>query len=258
MDTSAILQHVDHRPFPRPAGPWIMTQIWNTLLFAHWPIAPDTLRPLVPPVLPLDTFDRDCWVALTPFYMTHVCPRGFPPIPRLSQFPEMNVRTYVSVNGIPGIYFFSLDADNAIAVALARAIFHLPYYNAHMDCKWRGEVIHYRSHRTHHHTPPAQFLATYRPLGPAFFAQRQSLEYWLIERYCLYTIVRDRVYRAHVHHRPWPLQRAELAMERNTMALSSGLHLPETPPLLHYAQRQEVLVWPLQQVLSPGQAVQAS
>ena len=225
-----------------------MTQIWNTLLFAHWPIAPDTLRPLVPSVLPLDTFERECWVGIVPFYMTYVRPRGFPATPRMSDFPELNVRTYVSVNGIPGVYFFSLDADNPIAVALARTIFHLPYYNATMACKQREEAIHYRSHRTHRHAQSGEFLATYRPIGPVFSAQRQSLEYWLTERYCLYTTVRERVYRAHIHHQPWPLQRGELEMEQNTMALASGIDLPETPPLLHYAQRQEVLTWPLQRV----------
>ncbi|MFL5624434.1 MAG: YqjF family protein [Ktedonobacteraceae bacterium] len=249
MDTKAILGKVDHRPFPMPGGPWIMTQIWNTLLFAHWPLAPEILRPLVPSVLPLDTFDRQCWVGLTPFYMTHVRPRGFPPIPRLSQFPEMNVRTYVVVHGIPGVYFFSLDAGNPLAVALARALFHLPYYHAGMSCKRAGEIIHYRSWRAQLCARPAEFVARYRPLPPVFSAQRGSLEYWLVERYCLYTTLRDRVYRAHIHHRPWPLQAAELELERNTMALASDIHLPATRPLLHYAHRQEVLVWPLQRVL---------
>ncbi len=249
MDTKAILQQVDHRPFPMPTGPWIMTQIWNTLLFAHWPVAPEILRPLVPSVLPLDTFDHQCWVAITPFYMTHVCPRGFPPIPRLSQFHEMNVRTYVVVNGIPGVHFFSLDASNLLAVALARSLFHLPYYNAKMFSNRTGETIHYRSQRTQPHAQSAEFIATYCPITPVFSAQRGSLEYWLIERYCLYTTLRDRVYRAHIHHGPWSLQAAELELELNTMALASGIHLPNTTPLLHYAHRQEVLVWPLQQVL---------
>ena|SRR5436305_10477289 len=103
MDIHAILQTVEHRPFPLPAGPWIMTQIWHELLFAHWPLVPAILRPLVPSVLELDTFEGQCWLGLTPFRMTHVRPRCVPPFPGLSQFPEMNVRTYVIVKGIPGI-----------------------------------------------------------------------------------------------------------------------------------------------------------
>ena len=103
-----------------------MTQIWHELLFAHWPISPERLRPLIPPVLALDTYEQQAWVGIVPFRMSYVRPRGVPPVPGLSAFPELNVRTYVTVNGIPGVYFFSLDAGNSIAVALARTLFHLP------------------------------------------------------------------------------------------------------------------------------------
>src|SRR5438105_12771945 len=104
MDSTAILKTVEHRPWPLPDKPWVMTQIWHELLFAHWPIAPGILRPLVPPVLALDTFGRECWVGIVPFHMSYVRPRGFPAVPRLSNFPELNVRTYVQVQGIPGVY----------------------------------------------------------------------------------------------------------------------------------------------------------
>src|SRR5438874_2709059 len=103
MNTKEILQTVHHRPFPLPGGPWVMTQIWHRLLFAHWPIALDVLRPLVPSELPLDTFEGHCWVSISPFYMTHVRPRGLPSVPRISQFPELNVRTYVIFQDIPGV-----------------------------------------------------------------------------------------------------------------------------------------------------------
>src|SRR5437899_137300 len=120
MDATAILNTTDHRPYPLPKGPWVMTQTWHELLFSHWPIAPEALRPLIPAVLPLDTFEGQCWVGIIPFRMSNVRPRGAPAMPALSQFHELNVRTYVTVGGIPGVYFFSLDAGNPLAVVTAR------------------------------------------------------------------------------------------------------------------------------------------
>jgi uncharacterized protein YqjF (DUF2071 family) len=252
MNTNAILQHVDHRPYPLVSGPWIMKQSWHELLFAHWPIALSTLRPLVPQSLTLDTFAGECWIGVVPFYMTQVSPRGIPAAPWLSTFPELNVRTYVTMNDKPGVYFFSLDAGNPIAVAIARTLFHLPYFNASMSHQRNGDTISYRSRRTHQGAAQADFVAQYRPIAAPFHAQPGTLEYFLVERYCLYTVVKqrgiDEVYRGEIHHAPWPLQVAELESTHNTMALAAGIRLPNTAPLLHYGQLQEVLIWPLGQV----------
>ena len=246
MNTTAILKAVDHRPYPLPPGPWIMTQIWHELLFAHWPIAPDVLRPLVPSSLPLDTFEGEAWVGIVPFRVSHACPRWLPPIPGLSQFPELNVRTYVNVNGIPGVYFFSLDAGNRIVVAAARMVYHLPYFHAAMSIQSADGSISYFSRRVHQNAPSAEYSARYRPIAPIRYALPGTLEHWLTERYCLYTVVNStQVYRADIHHRHWPLQGAELEPIRDTMARSHGIRLPNVAPLLHYAHRQEVLVWPL-------------
>jgi uncharacterized protein YqjF (DUF2071 family) len=253
VDTTAILQDVAHRPYPLPTGPWVMTQIWHELLFAHWPIEPDEIRPLLPPILTLDTYERQAWVGVVPFRMSYVRPRGFPPVPQLSQFPELNVRTYVTVNGIPSVYFFSLDAGNPVAVFLARKVFHLPYFNAMMRCQRissADETILYRSYRTHPGASPAEFAALYHPIAPVDYAQPGSLAYWFTERYCLYTVAnQNQVYRGDIHHERWALQLAELDLASNTMALSHGIRLPDVPPLLHYAQRQEVLIWPIRCVL---------
>jgi uncharacterized protein YqjF (DUF2071 family) len=250
VDTRAILQATDHRITPLPTGPWVMTQIWHELLFAHWPIAPEVLRPLIPQALPLDTFDGQCWIGIVPFHMSNVHPRGLPPVPGLSQFPELNVRTYVMLHDRPGVYFFSLDAGNAIAVALARSIFHLPYFQARMSSKRIEDTIYYRSHRMHRNAPSADYTASYRPIAPVVYAKPGTIEHWLTERYYLYTIVGcDRVYRGDIHHRLWPLQIAELDVMQDTMALSHSIQLPDTTPLLHYSQVQEVLIWPLRRVL---------
>jgi uncharacterized protein YqjF (DUF2071 family) len=228
----------------------VMTQIWHELLFVHWPVAPEVLRALVPTLLPLDTFEGQCWVGIVPFHMTYVRPRWVPPVTALSSFVELNVRTYVTLQGIPGVYFFSLDANSPIAVAVARAFFHLPYFNAGMGSERVSDTIHYYSRRTHKGALPAEFHAVFRPIAPIAFAKHGSLEQWLTERYCLYTVVPGKgVYRGDIHHVPWPLQQAELKTKKDTMAISHNIHLPEIQPLLHYSHRQEVLIWPLQHVL---------
>jgi uncharacterized protein len=248
MDTRAILHNAAHRTTPIPTGPWVMTQTWHELLFAHWPMKPEKLRPLIPPVFTLDTFEREAWVGVVPFRMSNVRPRGVPPVPRLSAFPELNVRTYVTVHGIPGVYFFSLDAGNPIAVAIARTVFHLPYFNAVMSCKRVDDTIHYNSHRIHHGAPDADFVAHYRPVAPVKHASRNTLAYWFTERYCLYTTDRHgKAFRGNIHHVQWPLQPAELEISKDTMARSHNIELPDTAPLLHYSERQEVLIWPLKE-----------
>lgn len=225
-----------------------MTQIWHDLLFAHWPVHVSDLRPLVPNLLALDTYEREAWVGIVPFRMSNVVPRGLPTIKRLSAFPEMNVRTYVTLGGIPGVYFFSLDAANRLAVVLARRLFHLPYYDAIMRCERSGDTVRYRSHRIHRSVGEADFAGHYRAVGPVSPAPPGSLVHWFTERYCLYSVFRGRVYRAGIHHRQWALQPGELEISCNTVARAHNIRLPDTAPALHYSDRQEVLIWPLRRV----------
>jgi uncharacterized protein len=244
VNTQAIQSETTQRPYPLTSGPWIMTQAWHTLLFAHWPLPPAALRPLVPPALPLDTFEGQAWVGVVPFTMSDVSARFVPPLPWLSAFPEVNVRTYVTLDGRPGVYFFSLDATNPLAVWGARRVFHLPYYYARMAVSTSAAgVVAYASRRTHDKAP-AELRLRYRPTGPASGPRPGTLAYFLTERYCLYTTHRERVYRCEIQHGQWPLQPAEAEIEANTLALAAGIQLPTLPPLLHYAALQEVLVWP--------------
>jgi uncharacterized protein YqjF (DUF2071 family) len=239
-----ILRDVAHRPWRLPAGPWVMAQSWRDLLFAHWPADAAKLRALIPERLTIDTFDGRAWLAIVPFRMTGVRLHGTPAVPWLSAFPELNVRTYVTCDGKPGVWFFSLDAGNSLAVAIACAWFHLPYFRARMRCSYRDGWIEYASQRAHSGASPAALQGRYRPVAAAFFPQRGTLEHFLTERYCLYTLDgRRQLIRGEIHHRPWPLQYAEAQFERNTMAESLGIAL-EPQPLLHFARRQDVLVWP--------------
>ena len=237
-----LLSQTAHRTAPIPPGPWIMVQKWHDLLFAHWPLPPDHIRPLVPRELELDLRDGHAWVGVIPFWMSGIRARATPAIPRLSTTPELNVRTYVTYRGIPGVYFWSLDCASRLAVWAARTFYHLPYFNASMSVQNAGESFSYRCTRQEN-SSPAEFRATYRLISSARQREKTTLEHFFTERYCLYTVHRGKVLRAYIHHLPWPLQDAEAKVELNTMAQAAGIHLPATPPLLHFARDLEVLVW---------------
>src|SRR6478672_9320048 len=154
---------VVHRPWPLPQKPWIMAQRWTDLLFAHWPVDAATLRGVVPASLPLDSFQGRTWISIAAFYLSHLRPRWLPALPMLSEFPELNVRTYVTLGDKPGVFFFSLDAGSALAVAGARTTYHLPYFTARMSIATDGDgAIDYRSQRTDRRGAPAGFAARYR------------------------------------------------------------------------------------------------
>lgn len=249
----SILQVNAHRPWPLPPGPWVMAQQWLDLLFAHWPISVETMRALVPPQLELDTWEGMAWVGVVPFRMQGVRPRLVPAVPWLSAFPELNVRTYVKVRdrGVEktGVYFFSLEAANPVAVAIARSAFKLPYFNAQMALVETNGAITYHSRRTHRKAPAAEFVGSYRPTGAVYQSTPGSFDAWLTERYALYTVdQRARVYIGEIHHVPWPLQPATATITINTMAQASGLTLPTSQPILHFVGHLDVVVWPLRPV----------
>ena len=244
-----ILNITAHRPWPMPSSPWIMTQTWNDLLFAHWPVDSETLREKIPSGFELDTFDGQAWLGIVPFYMTNVSPRGVPNLPWMSEFAELNVRTYVRVGGVPGVYFFSLDAANSVAVGMARTMFHLPYFSADMSVEQREGWIEYNSKRSTASGPPAQLLARYRPTGNPHPPVEGTREHFLTERYCLFTVDSSfHACRVDIHHPPWPLQPAEAEISENTMADAAGIRLPAMAPLLHFAKRQDMVGWMLRRV----------
>jgi uncharacterized protein len=238
-----ILRETSHRPWPMPESPWIMTQTWHDLLFAHWPVDEVLVRARVPRELPLDTWDGRAWLGVVPFRMANVAPRGVRLPSVLSAFPELNVRTYVTRGGRPGVYFFSLDASSLPAVAGARTVFGLPYFLADMQLRRDGASVEYRSRRRWSERP-AGFDARYAPITDPSPPARGSFEYFLTERYCLYTVTRRRrVRRLEIHHPPWPLQRAEAEIRTNTMSDAAGIPLPPVAPVLHFAPRQDVVAW---------------
>ncbi|WP_104989756.1 YqjF family protein [Deinococcus sp. NW-56] len=213
---------------------------WLDLCFLHWPVPPEALAPSLPPGLQLDLWQGQAWVGIVPFRMAGVAPRFSPDMPRVSAFPELNLRTYVTAQGVPGVWFYSLDAAQPLAVRLARRLFHLPYFDARMWVDRRGEITRYASMRTHRRAPEGHFAAAFRPVGPVFQAAGGTLEDWLTHRLALYSADRrGRLYRGQVHHDPWRLRRAEARIAENTLAAPLNLRLKGEPHLL-YAQRTEV------------------
>ncbi len=252
----AVLGESEHRPWPLPDRAWFMGQSWRNLLFAHWPVPASALERAVPPELrPVDTYDGRAWIGVTPFLVSGLRLRFTPPAPVLSRFEEINVRTYVTVQGRPGIYFFSLDAHSRSAVEAARRLYRLPYFHAEIEITGEGGAnggipgpFECRSDRVSPDGPPAAFHGRYRATGEPFTAEPDSLEHFLTERYCLYTLDDEqRIWRGEIHHPPWPLQPAEAELERNSMTDQIGVRV-DGDPLCHLAARQDVILWRIESV----------
>jgi hypothetical protein len=235
-----VMDDTAHRPWPLPDEPWVQAQTWEDLVFAHWRVDADELGRLLPPEVPLDTFGGDAWLGVTPFHLTNLRLRGLPPLPFVSSFPELNVRTYATVDERPGIWFFTLDAGSQLAVEAAKRTYKLPYHHARMTVEHRGLFVQYESAR-----PGAAFSGRYRGVGELFQAEPGTLEHFLTERYCLYTEDGGRLYRADIHHPPWQLQEAEAIIDLNTMA---PLVLPDEEPHLLFSARQDAVIWSLEEV----------
>ena len=249
-----------------------MHQTWGKLLFMHWPIEPEVLRPLVPLRLSLDTFDNKAWIGIVPFTMWDVRASFLPPIPGTSAFHELNVRTYVHHNGVPGVWFFSLDAANALAVWGARTFYHLPYFSAEMSLNQTAREITYTSTRTGtdnyarffaedndgfsadftsnrlRDAPPAELKTSWNIGESLPESAADSLEFFLTERYCLYAYHQRELSRARIFHPPWPLHSARLGAFESTMIESLGITASAGDPLLHYAEQINVEIWPLEKV----------
>jgi uncharacterized protein YqjF (DUF2071 family) len=242
---AASLAETSHRPWPVPAKPWFQGQTWLNLAFVHWPVEPDAIRQLVPRALELDVYERSAWLGVTPFVLASLRIRGLPPLPPLSTFPELNVRTYVTVGGKPGIFFFSLDAASRLAVTAARRFYRLPYYLARMSARYEGSRFRFGSERIDRRGHAASFCAEFEAAGEASPAEPGSLVEFLVERYCLYTVdERGAPLRGEIHHSPWRVRPAVADIAANSMP-PPALHLAEEAPLVHLSERQDVVIWKL-------------
>ena len=256
--------HIDRiSPSLRPSGGPIGYQRWTSLLFVHWRLPVELLQPLIPPELTLDTWEGDAWVGLVPFYMSRVRPWWSPPLPGLSYFCETNVRTYVHREGRdPGVWFFSLDASNSLAVRIARWRWHLPYFRSQMSLQRAGEGVSYLSRRIWPGAIGAGCDIRARigaPLGnhdpdpplPVGRALPGTLEHFLIERYILYAEpAPGRLLAGRVHHQPYPIREAFLEQLDESVLAAAGISVVAPPCHTVFSDGVAVEIFPLRECTS--------
>jgi len=235
-----------------PKGKPVMFQNWHDLLFLHWPISTQAIQETLPEGLTVDTWQDQAWLGIVPFRMTGVRPRWLPSVPMLSNFLELNVRTYVrDEKGRTGVWFYSLDCDQPFAVEIARGLFHLNYFYALIGLRRKKDLIKYTSWRHDRRTPSAQPQRAqylYQPTGMTSVAAPGTIEYFFLERYRLFSQDRKgRIRSGRVFHQPYQYQSADLKEYSIDPALADGLALPdEAPSFVHYAREVNVEVFPLE------------
>ena len=230
-------------PRRRPDGVAVLHQRWHGLVFLHWPLAAEALRGVVPSGLEVDVHDGTAWVGVTPFSVSRLRPSLLPPLPLVSSADEINVRVYVHRDGVPGIWFPSLEITNVLAMWGARLAYRLPYFHARMDLERDSDVVAFRSVRSG--ARQASFDARWRLGERLAAAEPGSLEFFLTERYVLYSGDARRMLRARIHHRPWPLREAFVLGLRSTLLEADGIATPTAPVhALAQAEPLDVDIWP--------------
>jgi uncharacterized protein YqjF (DUF2071 family) len=239
-----IIKDIAHRPWDLPQGKWTYYQEWNRTLFLHWKIPTDILQPFVPRGLVLDKFDNKTWVSLVAFTMEKIRPSGLPSIPAISDFHELNLRTYATLEGKPGVYFLHLFAQRYFSGWLAKMLSGLPYEKSeirrtHDDARQIYSVFNAkRAFKLN-----AEFIVGN---GIEF---KSALDNWLTERYCLYFDQANNLFRYEIQHSEWMLKHINL----KRLTLDSRLqHFPfeRMPDLTHYSEGVKVLAWPRRLVKS--------
>ncbi|MFK2824799.1 DUF2071 domain-containing protein [Bacillus sp. B190/17] len=238
--------HVKHRPIPLPRSPWIMTQLWTDLLFMHWAVDPQALKHVIPAPLQLDLYEKSAWLGIVPFRVAGMRARGLPPLPFLHSFLQLNVRTYVTYKGVPGVYFFNLDVNHLPSVFGARVLYSLPFRFAKMTASINSSC-HFQSLYSFGGKKD-ELHVSYNPVSDPYFGEPGTFEYWAAERYCLFTERRNKLYRGDIHHTKWTLQKAAAVIHRNTAASFLPHTYFQQEPILHFSKSKQAFFWPLQKV----------
>ncbi len=237
----------NHRPWPIPNKPWRFKQTWHDLLFAHWPVDANYLRPFVPEYLTIETFHDKAWIGVVSFQTSHARARLLPYVPFFKHYNEINIRTYVRYGNTPGVFFFSMNISSPIAATFFHKIFRLPYYYSKIHCNQENDCIQFQCSKTTRN--PIEMDLVYEPTTEAFQASNGTLEHWLTERYCFYTTFNKTLFRAEILHEPWQLQQASAEIRKCEVAQFSNDDFLQQQPIFHYAKKQEVLSWGLENVL---------
>ncbi|WP_010651685.1 YqjF family protein [Oceanobacillus massiliensis] len=242
-----ILKETIHRPFPVPSKRWILRQRWRNVSFMHWAVQPKHLRPFIPDRLTIDTYHSQAWIGILVFDMESIHFRGLPKLSLTPRFSEVNVRTYVTYNGVPGIYFLSIDVDNWASSKIAKRWYRLPYHDAAIANEPALHTYHYESIRRKQTYLKAEGSVT--PISEIYHSEKKSLDYWLTERYRLYTAQKSALYEADIHHKPWPLQKAEANISRNSHLSRLKIDVnPFSPTVVHFSQGVDTLFWNIKKI----------
>lgn len=218
---------------------WLMRQTWEHLVFIHWPVSASFLESIIPFPLKPDTYNGEAWIGIVPFKVSHMRVRGLPEVPLLSKMTQINVRTYVTYKGTPGVYFFSLDVNHFPSMLMARSFLHLPYLNASISLKKEKQVWQLHFQRRHRGAPPVYCELNYWPEPEIFFSKKGSIEHWLTERYTLFAPVRGHLYRGDLRHLPWPLQKAQCELPHDTLTAIYKRPKQSYQWLAHYSENME-------------------
>lgn len=240
-----ILKSTAHRDVPLPNKPWLMTQKWNDLLFIHLPISKNVLEAKIPVGLELDMFKGTAWISIISFRISNMHLRKIPRLPFFHSFLEVNVRTYVKHNGLPGVYFFSLDANNLLAI-LGAKIISLPYFYAQMNMIKEKDTIYFETVRKESST--VVFKGAYKPISKAYYPEPSSLNHWLLERYFLWFFKNKCLFQGAIHHKQWKIQDAEVTIEKQNMLPDFQNDVLVGNPIFHYANVKRMLSWPIKKV----------
>lgn len=233
MKTKHILDDTSKRTYPLPDRNWSYYQQWHDTTFLHWRIPAEKIQELLPPGLKTDIFEDNAWVSLVAFEVKKMCVHYLPPFPYISNFKEINVRTYVIRDGIRGIYMFSIETDKLIEVLLTRTFIGLPYLKSNIE---KNNNSFFSSNRTHKFFLDISFQPAGLPVG------KSKLDIWLTERHALYNYKHGKLYRHDIHHKEWNLKEAVISvwdLEYNFENLS----LTVNPEKIHFSKKIEVLLW---------------
>ena len=244
-----IMRDIAHRPWPLPSKNWIMRQSWRNFLFTHWPIPTEILRPHIPSALEIDTYNGSAWLGVVVFVMEGIYPRGLSSISLTPTFPEINVRTYVHYNGKPGIFFMSLDVGDWASYTIAKRWYRLPYKKADISFQKEGQTFYCQSVRKGKTNPPISFQVKYTPVSEVYFPKEGTLDHWLTERYCLFSTNNGiNIFCGEIHHRPWPLQKVEAEISRNTLLTPFKIDGTEVQPIYHFSKGVDTFFWNIKKI----------
>lgn len=230
----SILNNTAHRPWPMPEGRWQYYQEWNHAIFLHWKVPVELLQELVPSGLELDSFDGQYYVSLVAFTMQDIRPRNLPPIEMISDFDEINIRTYIRNGNKAGVYFISIEAGKSVSAFIARTMSGLPYQKS--TTRRSDKQYHSKNEKRN-------FLLDIHFIAGDPVAEKTALDTWLTERYCLYLDAGKRLYRYEIHHDEWKIRKIDiqhLVVDYRLGRIDLSSHIPD---MVHYSDGVKVIAW---------------